>query len=99
LYYGYDPDKRAISEGAKRTANATADITGRVRGNTATTPVRNNETSARNSRKNIPTYYATRAYRNRIPVSKLNSRDAVRKFQEQIGMTGRDLDGIWGART
>lgn len=98
-----DPSN-AINEGAKRTANAAAGITGGggVRGNNSTP---NDATiitapAIRNGRGNTPIYYATRAYRNNIPVDGLNSRDAVKKFQEEtLRMTGSDLDGIWGDRT
>lgn len=83
--------KRAINEGAGRTAIFTARI---LRNNS--TPTVNNGTPARNGGG---TYYATRAYRGRIPVSGLNSREAVKAFQQRIGMTGHDLDGIWGNRT
>lgn len=61
---------------------------------TTTTP------AAGNGIGNTPTYYTTRAYRNAVLPEGLNSRDAVKRFQEEtLRMTGRDLDGIWGDRT
>lgn len=55
---------------------------------------------SRTSRSSVaPNYYATREYMGKIPVSGINSRDAVLKLQRDMGMTGEDLDGIWGNKT
>lgn len=57
-------------------------------------------TVSRTTRPSVaPNYYATREYMGKIPVSGVNSRDAVLKLQKEIGMTGKDLDGIWGDKT
>lgn len=48
-----------------------------------------------------PTYYTTSAYRNKIPVSGLNSRAAVMEYQKKLNKLGANIkvDGIWGNNT
>lgn len=46
-----------------------------------------------------PTYYVTRKYRGKIPVSGLNSRDAVKAYQRDVLKMGNASDGIWGDNT